>query len=459
MRPLRYFINVTVAMFCVAGFAASICSGALADEKEAQQSKLYTPQPEHEILKRFEGEWRFEKFLVAADGSTSGKLGAGKITAELLGGFFVVSKWSGNVYDTDYAAVQTLGYDVDKKAYSGLWIDNTMSYQWQLHGSLEVDSKELVITASGPGPSGGIRQFRERYQFKSADSITIVGETLQDKKWVKFITTQLTRKEKAAKETNKMMHASGTFEVELTPQDDKTGGLPRGRMLIKKKFHGDLDAASEGQMLALMTSVKDSAGYVAIERVSGTLQGRKGSFALQHNGTMARGAQRLIITVVPDSGTDELTGLTGEMAIRIADGKHYYEFDYSLDQAGGDQAQEELLRLEKEFTQAIVKNDAPAIGRFVADDWVIIDPDGGVIDRTRFLDVIKSGALTHSMMESEDLRVRIYGDTATVTGLTTAKGKFMGQEFTTQERSTDVFVKRNGRWQCVLTQLTRFTKK
>jgi ketosteroid isomerase-like protein len=121
--------------------------------------------------------------------------------------------------------------------------------------------------------------------------------------------------------------------------------------------------------------------------------------------------------------------------------------------------QEELLKLEKEFAQAIVKNDAEAIARFLGDDWLIIDPDGGVINRARFLDVIKSGALTHSMMESEDVRVRTYGDTAIVTGLTTAKGQFMGQDFTTQERATDVFVKQNGRWQCVLTQLTRFTKK
>ena len=162
----------------------------------AQESKLYTPQPEHEILKRFEGEWRFEKLSAAADGSTPGKLGAGKITAELLGGFFVVCKWSGKVYDTNYAAVQTLGYDADKKAYTGLWIDNTMSYQWPLHGSLAVDSKELVLTSSGPGPSGGTRQFRERYQFKSADSITVIAEMLQDKKWVTFMTTQLTRMER-----------------------------------------------------------------------------------------------------------------------------------------------------------------------------------------------------------------------------------------------------------------------
>jgi hypothetical protein len=159
----------------------------------AQDAKLYTPQPEHELLKRFEGEWRFEKLSVVADGSTPGKLGAGKVTAELLGGFFVVSKWSGNVYDTNYTAVQTLGYDADKKAYSGLWVDSIMSYQWQLHGTLAADTKELVITASGPGPSGGTRQFRERYQFKSADSITVVAEMLRDKKWVAFMTTQLTR--------------------------------------------------------------------------------------------------------------------------------------------------------------------------------------------------------------------------------------------------------------------------
>lgn len=161
----------------------------------AQESKLYTPQPEHELLKRFEGEWRFEKLSAAADGSAPAKLGTGEITAELLGGFFVVCKWSGNVYDTDYAAVQTLGYDIDKKAYTGLWIDNTMSYQWQLDGSLEADSKELVITASGPGPDGGMCKFRERYQFKSTDSITIVAEMLQEEKWVTFMTTQLTRKE------------------------------------------------------------------------------------------------------------------------------------------------------------------------------------------------------------------------------------------------------------------------
>ena len=121
--------------------------------------------------------------------------------------------------------------------------------------------------------------------------------------------------------------------------------------------------------------------------------------------------------------------------------------------------QEEILELEREFSQAIATNDADAVGRFLANDWIVIDPDGGIIDRARFLGVIKSGALTHEMMESADTRVRIYGDTAIVTTLTTTKGKFSGQVFSTLERATDVFVKQDGRWQCVLSHLTRFAKK
>lgn len=121
--------------------------------------------------------------------------------------------------------------------------------------------------------------------------------------------------------------------------------------------------------------------------------------------------------------------------------------------------EEELLKLEKEFARAIVKNDAEAIGQFLADDWVIIDADGGIIDKARFLGVVESGALTHEMMESDDVEVRIYGDSAVVSGLTRTKGKFMGQDFSTHERATDVFVMQNGRWQCVFSQLTRFIKK
>jgi ketosteroid isomerase-like protein len=121
--------------------------------------------------------------------------------------------------------------------------------------------------------------------------------------------------------------------------------------------------------------------------------------------------------------------------------------------------EEELLKLEEAFAKAIVKNDLEGIGRLVADEWIIIDPNGEIVDRTRFFEVIKSGALTHDMMESEDPRVRVYGDSAVVTAVTCAKGKFMGQEFSTRERATDVFVKRDGRWQCVVTHLTRFQEK
>jgi ketosteroid isomerase-like protein len=123
------------------------------------------------------------------------------------------------------------------------------------------------------------------------------------------------------------------------------------------------------------------------------------------------------------------------------------------------EAEEQLLRVEKEFAETIVSNNLEGLGRIVADDWIIIDPNGEIVDRARFFEVIKSGALTHDTMRSEDFRVRIYGESALVTAVTRTKGKFMGQEFTTQERATDVFVKRDSRWQCVLTHLTRITKK
>ena len=116
---------------------------------------------------------------------------------------------------------------------------------------------------------------------------------------------------------------------------------------------------------------------------------------------------------------------------------------------------EELLKFEEEFTQAVAANDVGAIGRFVADDWVIVDADGSVIDRLRFISAIESGALTHESMESTDVAVRVHGDTAVATGVTTSKGQFMGQSFTTRERATDVLVRLDGRWLCVFSQLTR----
>jgi ketosteroid isomerase-like protein len=117
--------------------------------------------------------------------------------------------------------------------------------------------------------------------------------------------------------------------------------------------------------------------------------------------------------------------------------------------------QEQLLTFEEEFSQAVAANDAAAIGRFVADDWVIVDADGRVIDRARFLNVIESGALSHESMESTDVEVRLHGDTAVVTGITTSKGQFMGQGFATRERATDVLARLDGRWLCVFSQLTR----
>jgi hypothetical protein len=127
-------------------------------------------------------------------------------------------------------------------------------------------------------------------------------------------------------------HARGSFEVKLNPQsqEDGVGDPTVGRMAIDKQFRGGLEATSRGQMLAAMTDVEGSAGYVAIERVTGTLDGRSGTFALQHSGTMTRGVAQLNITVVPDSGTGELVGLTGTMIIDIADGKHSYDFEYTL---------------------------------------------------------------------------------------------------------------------------------
>ena len=129
------------------------------------------------------------------------------------------------------------------------------------------------------------------------------------------------------------MHATGPFDVKLTPLDDKIDPA-LARMTIDKQFHGDLEATSKGQMLSAATDVKGSAGYVAIEKVTGTLKGRSGTFILQHNATMDRGKPQLSIIVVPDSGTGQLAGITGKMNIVIAEGgKHSYEFEYTLPDA------------------------------------------------------------------------------------------------------------------------------
>ena len=129
-----------------------------------------------------------------------------------------------------------------------------------------------------------------------------------------------------------MSRATGPFEVSLKPlpMDNEPGSEMLGRMSIDKQFSGDLEATSRGQMLTGGTAIKTSAGYVAIELVTGTLKGRKGSFILQHTGVMNRGVPSLVITVVPDSGTGQLEGIRGTMVIRIEGGKHSYELNYTL---------------------------------------------------------------------------------------------------------------------------------
>ena len=128
------------------------------------------------------------------------------------------------------------------------------------------------------------------------------------------------------------LHAKGTFDVKLTPQgeDDKRDGATTGRMSVTKQYHGDLEGTATAEMLSALADVKGSGSYVAIERVSGTLNGRRGTFILDHRGRMTRGAQQLEIHVVPDSGTGELTGITGKMAIEIVGGQHKYDFEYVL---------------------------------------------------------------------------------------------------------------------------------
>jgi Protein of unknown function (DUF3224) len=142
-----------------------------------------------------------------------------------------------------------------------------------------------------------------------------------------FAIPSIAQKEKIVAE-----HAAGAFDVKVEAQGeaDKAEGSTLGRYSLDKQYHGDLDGTATGTMLTAGTDVKGSAGYVAMERVTGTLKGRSGSFVLQHSATMTRGEPQLSITVVPDSGSGQLLGLSGKMNIIIAAGKHSYEFDYTL---------------------------------------------------------------------------------------------------------------------------------
>ena len=129
-----------------------------------------------------------------------------------------------------------------------------------------------------------------------------------------------------------MKRASGSFEISMQSlaNEDVSADPMLGRFLLTKKFTGDLEASARGHMLSAGTATRGSAGYVAIDQVTGSLDGRTGSFVLQHSGSMKRGAPNLLVMVVPDSGTGELAGITGTLSINIVEGKHFYDFLYSL---------------------------------------------------------------------------------------------------------------------------------
>jgi|SRR5579859_3407477 len=166
-------------------------------------------------------------------------------------------------------------------------------------------------------------------RYATVGAIGIIGAAL--------LASQSQENKTVQKEPHMTNHASGSFEVKMTPQKPDNPVAEAAnftRMSGEKQFHGDLEATGKVEMLASSPDAKGSGVYVALERVTGTLKGRKGSFALYHTGIMNRGVPQLSIEVVPDSGTDQLVGLTGKMIIHIAkDGKHTYEFDYSLPDA------------------------------------------------------------------------------------------------------------------------------
>ena len=147
-----------------------------------------------------------------------------------------------------------------------------------------------------------------------------------------LVSAQVPRSQTTAKDGPFSMHAEGTFDVKNAPltADDALAGTAIGRYGLDKQFQGDIEGTSKGEMLGAGNPATGTAGYVAIEQVTGTLHGRTGSFALQHFGTMEDNKFELVVKVVPGSGTGDLLGISGTMTIKIVGGKHSYLFDYSL---------------------------------------------------------------------------------------------------------------------------------
>ena len=189
---------------------------------------------------------------------------------------------------------------------------------------LKYDAAKQTLTGDLQSP-----RYRGVWEF-AVKGNTIEGSLtiLPDKTVVRRI--RVTRKDSVQNESTMTNHAAGTFEVKLTPQDDKSDDKTMGRMTSEKQWTGDLEGSSKGQMLTGGDVAKGSAGYVAMEKFIGTVKGRKGSFIFQHSGTMTKGEGKLTITVVPDSGTDQLAGISGTLTIKIESGKHFYDFEYSL---------------------------------------------------------------------------------------------------------------------------------
>jgi len=172
-------------------------------------------------------------------------------------------------------------------------------------------------------------RYHALWEFKiKGDTIEGTLSRLPEKTIVRRVKVE--RKDAKQQESTMTNHATGTFEVKLAPQDDKSDDKSMARMTIDKQWHGELEGTSSGQMLTGGDAAKGSAGYVAMEKFTGTLKGRKGSFILQHSATMTKGEGQLTITVVPDSGAGELARISGKLTIKIESGKHSYDLEYQL---------------------------------------------------------------------------------------------------------------------------------
>lgn len=190
----------------------------------------------------------------------------------------------------------------------------------------EIRSENTTVTGQTAAQSGRFRQM-----VKTPDGRTLTVKGVFNAEWIRDAggAWKIRRMSTSGEEAPVSGHATGTFDVKLTPAADEAA-KPFGRMAIEKQFHGDLEGTSQGVMLAASTGVRNSAGYVALETVTGTVAGRHGTFILQHNGLMNRGNGELSIAIVPDSGTDGLAGISGTMTITITDGVHHYDLSYAF---------------------------------------------------------------------------------------------------------------------------------